>query len=297
LAPNTYLTINNIGQGLHIEETTYQIGDIDRDGSFNIDVNINTDEDIVSGTTYHLDLCLNTGAYATHHNYNFSVGVAIETFETGDFSFLEWEHTGDQHWFITEDAAHTGTYSARSGNISDGEVTKLVVYADILNDGEISFWFKTSSEYHKDIFAFFMDGRRKDWWSGENDWTYAQFDFEAGSHLFEWFYIKNNTGQSGSDCAWIDDITFPRACIITNVEEVVEPKANAIYPNPTHGNVTIQLAEESNVCIFNAVGQIVKRLDKVSGYQLVDLSNAPKGMYFVQIQSGNNVETQKLIVD
>ena len=107
----------------------------------------------------------------------------------------------------------------------------------------------------------------------------------------------NSSGQSGSDCAWIDDITFPRACIITDVEEVVEPMTNAIYPNPTNGNVTIQLAEESNVCIFNAVGQIVKRLDKVSGYQLVDLSNAPKGMYFVQIQSGNNVETQKLIVD
>ena len=297
LAPEAYLTIDNIGQGLHIDETTYQIGDIDRDGSFTIDININTDDDIVSGTTFHLDLCLNTGAYATHNDYNFSVGVAVETFETGDFSFLNWEHTGDQHWFVTDDDAHTGTYSARSGNIGDGEVTKLVVYADILNDGEISFWFKTSSEYHKDVFAFFMDGRRKDWWSGENDWTYAQFDFEAGSHLFEWFYIKNNTGQSGSDCAWIDDITFPRACIITDVEEVVEPMTNAIYPNPTNGNVTIQLAEESNVCIFNAVGQIVKRLDKVSGYQLVDLSNAPKGMYFVQIQSGNNVETQKLIVD
>ena len=297
LAPEAYLTIDNIGQGLHIDETTYQIGDIDRDGSFTIDININTDDDIVSGTTFHLDLCLNTGAYTTHNDYNFSVGVAVETFETGDFSFLNWEHTGDQHWFVTDDDAHTGTYSARSGNIGDGEVTKLVVYADILNDGEISFWFKTSSEYHKDVFAFFMDGRRKDWWSGENDWTYAQFDFEAGSHLFEWFYIKNNTGQSGSDCAWIDDITFPRACIITDVEEVVEPMTNAIYPNPTNSNVTIQLAEESNVCIFNAVGQIVKRLDKVSGYQLVDLSNAPKGMYFVQIQSGNNVETQKLIVD
>ena len=297
LAPNAYMTVNFTGQGVHIDETTYQIGDIDRDGSFTIDVNINTDDDIVSGTTYHLDLCLNTGAYATHHDYNFSVGVAVETFETGDFSFLNWEHTGDQHWFVTDDDAHTGTYSARSGNIGDGEVTKLVVYADILNDGEISFWFKTSTEYHKDIFAFFMDGRRKDWWSGENDWTYAEFDFEAGSHLFEWFYIKNNNGESGSDCAWIDDITFPRTCYITKVEEVVEPNANAIYPNPTKGNVTIQLADESNVCIYDILGQIVKRLDKVSGIQTIDLSQAQKGLYFVRIQSGNNIETQKLIVD
>ena len=297
LAPDTYMTINNIGQGLHIEETTYQIGNIDRDGNFNIDVNIDTDSDIISGTTYNLDLCLHTGAYATHYDYSFSVGLAVETFESGDFSFLKWEHTGDQHWFVTDEEAHSGNFCARSGNIGDNEVTKLVVYADILNDGEISFWYKTSTEYHKDIFAFFMDGRRKDWWSGENDWTFAQFDFEAGSHVFEWFYIKNNDGQSGSDCAWIDDITFPRTCFITKVEEVVAPKANTIYPNPTSGSFNIELAEESNISIFNALGQVVRHLEKAAGNQQIDLNDAPKGLYFVRIQNGNNVEITKLIVN
>ena len=297
LAPEAYITVNYAGTGLYLDENTFQVGDIDRDGSFTISVHINTDEDIISGTTFHLDCCLHTGAYATHYDYSFSVGLATETFESGDFSFVEWEHAGDSHWFITDEEAHSGTFCARSGPIGDRQVSKLVIYADILNDGEISFWFKTSTEYHKDVFAFFMDGRKKDWWSGENDWTFATFEFEAGSHVFEWFYIKNMNGQAGSDCAWIDDITFPRTCIITNVEEVVEPMANAIYPNPTTGNLTIELAEESNVVIYNTLGQAVRRLDNVSGNQQIDLSTAPKGLYYVRIQSGNNVETQKLIIN
>lgn len=297
LAPEVYMTVNHVGEGIYIEETTYPVGNIDRNGNFSIDVNIGTDSNIVNGTTYHINLCLHTGAYTSNYDYSFSVGEAFETFESGDFSLLNWEHTGDQHWFVTDEEAHSGTYSARSGNIGDGEVTKLVAYADILNDGEISFWLKTSTEYRKDIFAFFMDGGLKDWWSGENDWTFARFDIEAGSHLLEWFYIKNGSGQSGSDCAWIDDITFPRTCTITAVEEVVEQKTSTIYPNPTNGSFTIVLTEESNISIFNALGQIVKRIDKVSNSKQIDLGNVSKGMYYVRIQSGKNVETHKLIID
>ncbi len=297
MAPDAYMAVGFNGQGLHLDGDTYPMGDIDRDNGFSVDVNIDTDDNIISGTTFHLDLCAHTGAYATHYDYSFSVGVAVETFESGDFSFLEWEHAGDHHWFVTDDEVHSGTYSARSGQIADNEASYLLVYADILLDGEISFWFKTSTEFHKDLFAFFIDGKKKDWWSGENDWTFVNYEFEAGSHVFEWIYDKNRSGSNGQDCAWIDDITFPRTCYITKVEEIVAPKANAIYPNPTHGSFTIQLAEESNVNIYNMLGQTVTCLDKVSGIQSIDLSHAQKGLYFVKIQSGNNIETQKLIVD
>ncbi len=297
LAPETYLTLSYVGEGLNFEETSFQIGDIDRDGNFTIDAYFNSNLDILSGTTYHLDCCLHTGAYATHYDYSFGIGIATETFESGDFNYVEWEHAGDQHWFITDDDAHSGNYSARSGEIADNEVSYLLIYADIYIDSEISFWFKTSTQNRKDWFAFFIDGVKKDWWSGENDWTYASFGFESGSHVFEWIYDKNLSGQSGSDCAWIDDITFPRSCYITKVEEVVKQKANDIYPNPTNGSFNIELAEESNVTVFNALGQVVRHLEKAAGNQQIDLSEAPKGLYFVRIQSGNNVEITKLIVD
>ena len=295
MAPEAYLTLGNIGEGLHIDETTHQLGNINANGVFNININIHTDSDIVSGTTYNLDLCLHTGAYATNHSYSFGVGMAIETFESGDFNFVEWEHAGDQHWFITEDEAHNGTHSARSGEIDNNENSYLLVYTDILYDGEISFWLKTSTELRKDLLAFFIDDNLEDWWSGETDWTYASYPFQAGSHVFKWLYNKNSSGQSGSDCAWIDDITFPRTCTITKIEEVVAPKTNAIYPNPTKGTFTIELAEESSVSIYNMLGQNVMSLNKLSGMQQLHLSEA--GVYFVRISNANGMEVKKVVVE
>ena len=96
---------------------------------------------------------------------------------------------------------------------------------------------------------------------------------------------------------WIDDITFPRTCIITGVEEVTEPKATALYPNPTSGQFTLELLEESHVTVYNMLGQRALQLDKVSGIQHLDLGNAPKGMYFIQIQSGSQTEVKKIIVE
>ena len=297
LAPEAYLTASCDDERLQLVENLVTIGDVEQDGDFTAELSFTSDSDILGGTLFHLNLGLHTGSYVTEFDYNFSIGVALETFESGDFSFVEWEHYGDQHWFITEDEVHSGTYSARSGEIADDEVSYLYLYADILTDGEISFWFKTSTEFRKDLFAFFMDGRKKDWWSGEIDWTFASYDFEAGSHVFQWIYDKNNNGQEGSDCAWIDDITLPRACIVTKVEEVTVKKDIALYPNPTTGRFTIVLDQESDVDIFNVLGQNVMSLEKVTGIQQMTLENAPKGLYFVRIYSNNNLEIKKLIIE
>ena len=80
------------------------------------------------------------------------------------------------------------------------------------------------------------------------------------------------------------------------MEEVVTTKENVLYPNPCQGNFTLDLVEESDINVFNMLGQSVLHLDKVSGSQQIHMENAPKGMYFVRIQSGDNAEVKKLIV-
>ena len=297
LAAGTTLTVTCPDNSIQIEEPTLQIGNVEAGGGFTADLVLTAADDIIGGTVFHLDMAFQTGAYTFRHDLSFAVGIAVETFESGDFSFLDWEHAGDLHWFVTDEEAHNGTYSARSGAIDDDEVTKLFAYADIFDDGEISFWFKTSTEYHKDLFGFFIDGQKMDLWSGENDWTFVSYSFEAGSHVFEWLYDKNGHGVSGSDCVWIDDITFPRTCIVTKIEETTEKKVNNLYPNPAQGSFTLELAEESNIRIFNILGQEVMHQNKVSGIQQIGLENAPKGLYFVQIQSGSETEVKKLIVE
>jgi hypothetical protein len=296
-APDTYLTVTCDDSRIHLNDSRIELGDVSQDGTFAAGISFTSDDDILGGTIFHFDMELHTGAYVTPYDYIFSIGVTTETFESTDFSFLNWEHGGDHHWYVTDSDAHSGSYSARSGAIDDDEVSNLYAYTEVLVDGEISFWFKTSTEYRKDLFAFFIDGQRMDWWSGENDWTYVSYSFEAGRHVFQWLYDKNKKNSAGEDCVWIDDITFPRASIITAVEETVTEKHYKIYPNPNHGNFVIELANESNIRIFNIMGQAVMTLNQVSGIQRISLNSAPKGLYFVQIQSGNNTEVKKLIIE
>ena len=295
-AEAAYLTVSCENEALHLDDTTVQIGDVDIDGNFVAELSLSADEGIIGGTVFHVNLNLHTGAYITPYDYIFAVGVATETFESGDLSFLEWDTSGDLPWFVTDSDAHNGSFSVRSGAIGDDEVTRLLVYADILVDAEISFWFKTSTELRRDYFAFYIDNQRMDWWSGENDWTYVSYPIEPGSYRFQWLYDKNGHGQSGEDCVWVDDITFPRTSILNKIEETVEKKDHRLYPNPSNGSFTLELEEESIIDIYNVLGQNVMHLNEATGSRQISLSHAPKGLYFVRIQSGNDIEVKKLII-
>lgn len=297
VAPDAYLTVTCLEEGLYLEDNAINIGELGIGEDFTAEFAVIADNDILGGTVFHFEMVLHAGAYTAELYHNFPVGTALETFETGDFSFLEWAHDGDQPWMVTDEDAHSGTYCARSGAIADDEVTKLYIFADTFDDGEISFWFKTSTQYHSDYLAFFIDGKKKEWWSGENDWTYTSYELTAGHHRFLWLYDKSRENQAGSDCAWIDDITFPRASIVNAVEESVTKKNNVLYPNPSTGHFTLELEEESQVNIYNVLGQIVMTMNNVDGTQHIDLGNAPKGLYFVQIESGNSIDIKKITIE
>lgn len=54
-----------------------------------------------------------------------------------------------------------------------------------------------------------MDGVLQNQWSGDVAWTQTTYTLEAGTRILKWEYIKDGSVDSGSDCAWIDDIIFP----------------------------------------------------------------------------------------
>ena len=293
-APDAFLTVACDDDRIHFETTSMMVGDVNAKGNFTTDIVFTSDADIPTGTLFRFDMELHTGAYSTEHQYIFANGQVQESFESGDFSYAGWDHAGDQPWFVTDDEAHTGSYSARTGAIGDNEFSRLIIYADVFTDSEISFWFKTSTEYHRDYFAFYIDNKKKDWWSGENDWTYASYSFTAGSHAFEWLYGKSQKDSAGADCAWVDDIMLPRASMVTKVEEIVS-SAVTLYPNPCQGVFTVEVMEESDIEVYNILGQKVLSLDKVSGQQELQLNE--KGLYLIRVNSNSGVEIKKLIVE
>ncbi len=134
---------------------------------------------------------------------------SIEAFETGDFSSVSWEFSGDANWLVTSEERNSGNHSAQAGSIEDNESSTLEVTLDCFS-GDISFYCKVSSESDFDYLYFYIDGVKQDQWSGERDWIQVSFPVTTGTRTFKWTYTKDGSESGGDDTAWIDDIIFPQ---------------------------------------------------------------------------------------
>jgi hypothetical protein len=134
-----------------------------------------------------------------------------ENFETGNFSSFDWYFGGNANWQTTWSQARHGTFSARSGAISPGQSSSLLIenQSESFFMVSISFWIKTSTVEGANVLQFLIDGEVKGEWSGETDWTEGTFSFIAGEHNFEWKYIKNQEKGADEDAVWLDYIQFP----------------------------------------------------------------------------------------
>jgi len=71
----------------------------------------------------------------------------------------------------------------------------------------------------------------------------------------------------------------------------------SVYPNPSNGLFevqTVQVADE--ILISDVIGREVRRVVPVSTATSMNLSNQPHGVYFVQVRTGNNLETKRLVI-
>jgi len=144
-----------------------------------------------------------------------------EDFESGDFSALPWTMGGDSPWLISTTDYHHGTHSAVSGDINDNQSSTIEVNRNVLIAGNISFWYKVSSESGYDFLTFYVDGAEIGSWSGTVDWTQGTYPLTTGTHNLKWEYSKDVSVSTGSDCAWIDEITFPVSVNPTSLAKVM----------------------------------------------------------------------------
>jgi Secretion system C-terminal sorting domain/PKD domain len=91
------------------------------------------------------------------------------------------------------------------------------------------------------------------------------------------------------------------ACIPAGINDVtVNPIS--IYPNPTSGNVMINLegvnASNSVITIENAIGQTVSTTTNKNGLSKInlDLSSQANGVYFIKVQTNSGVISQRFVI-
>ena len=191
------------------------------------------DDNVLMGSSYEMMYVVEAEQYMLEGTELLNIGASKETFETGDFSAFDWQTLGGAYWYIDDNNANSGTYSARSGVIGNSSVTTLQVAVEVSVAGQISFFKEVCTEADKDKLTFYIDGQAKGVWSGEVHWSREVFDVSAGTHTFKWIYMKDSSGSYGKDACWIDDIQFPAAAV---VELLQSPELQATVD---HNRVTL----------------------------------------------------------
>jgi len=228
---------------------------IEADGTQTFTFDIDVSEDATIGDVAQFNLFATAdNDFEMNENFSLTIGLIFDDFETGDFTQMPWEFSGDQPWEITGEA-YEGEYAAKSGGISDNQETSIFIELYATQDDEIRFWKKVSSESNYDHFTFYINDEEMDSWSGDVAWSEEVYPVSEGPVTFKWTYDKDSSVSSGEDCAWIDEIIFPPSIVPQPAELVVGTTEIDMEMTPdATGNYTFTLENAGDLPLSYSIG-------------------------------------------
>ncbi|MDP8202294.1 MAG: C25 family cysteine peptidase, partial [Candidatus Tenebribacter burtonii] len=285
-SPTTFVYLTCDNSNISIETGLIEVGQIATQNNSNAIFEISADSNIPFGTSIEFGLTIVSGSYIFITSFSKSVGIIIEDFESGDFSAFPWEFTGNVDWTISSES-HEGSFGSKSGTIDSWQTSSLIIEVDVNSDGDISFWKRVSCEDDPnndyDYLHFLIDGVEQERWDGEVAWSESSYQISAGIHTLKWEYYKDGYVSNGSDCGWIDYITFPAL--------------NIISPPIIHVNPTIVEKELG----LNQIGEEIVELSNIGGEILnytISLSNLPEWLDIYPITGSlNSGEMDEITLD
>jgi hypothetical protein len=110
------------------------------------------------------------------------------------------------NWVSQMQVARDNTGSIASGKIEHGN--QAWIETIVTGPGELSFWWKSSSEADNDLLEFVSNETAIRHISGEVDWKNENIFIPAGTQILRWRYSKNHEIIAGKDKCWVDSITW-----------------------------------------------------------------------------------------
>lgn len=291
-------------------------------------VNSNTDSSIVNAEMNLNELVLRRGSnsgiadlkisaaasvpdtvFATFKVMTYPAEAQVISFEEGESWNDHFYYLGNEVWGKDSSYIFNGNYSLRSGSIPapdfEGGVNWTMARAEFYSDRNdtLAFAYKISSQYNSDGFEFCLDGTAIEFqdkrWSGEIDWTFAEFPVKAGNHIIDWHYFKWEYGFAGKDAAWIDLIRIPG--VISGIDIENNPEEFDVisnYPNPFNSSTTLKFRLRSDsvpfLTVFNIKGEAVIEkslgmMKKGSRSFNIELDGFESGAYFYRLKIDSGI--------
>ncbi len=198
---NMFVTLNN---------TSASIAEIAAGSENNLVFNVTANDATPEGFPVEFITNAGSGAYNCSDTIMVVAGELLETWEGGNFTYLDWTQGGTKPWILATNSPYEGLFCAKSGKIAHGQKSSIALQLNVYGDNnQVSFYYRLASENNGDYLQFYIDATKVGEWSGTSDWTQVSYPVTGGTHTFKWQYSKNNSISTTSDAVWIDYIKFP----------------------------------------------------------------------------------------
>ena len=129
--------------------------------------------------------------------------------------------------------------------------------------------------------------------------VFRNFDeVEMGTYYYQVTAVYEENGEEceSAPARAYDD--YAQNYVLVEVTAIEENGVNGlmIYPNPTNGNLNINVEAMKRISITNALGQIVYDQEANSNNAVIDMSQYQTGIYMVRIVSDNGVAVERISV-
>jgi carboxypeptidase D len=187
--------------------------------------------------------------------YTSSYGATSTTTDGFESGVIGPEYTmgGNAPWGATTGAMHTGSYAAKAGSIGNSQSSSMT---RTVEGGQVSFWYRVSSEANYDFLNFYIDGVREVQASGTSGtWTQYSKTLPSGhTYSLKWEYAKDTSLTGGSDTAWVDDVELISDITTWTAVTQTAPGASTAWWTPTTpgGQYKVRIRAAYGPSIFGA---------------------------------------------
>lgn len=256
------IVVNDQSAGMVVHSPVIPTGTLNPGEIKSIAIPVTISPLLNESNTLYINVTADCSPYFVNKVFTVYLGKTRESFEYENFNMFPWNNSYANPWIITSDQAFEGYFSARSGQISHNQESKLSLKVNIPYSDTLSFMYKVSSERNYDFLILNNNGKEFFKASGETNWLERKIKLTEGFNNLEWNYRKDGSVTAGQDCAWIDFLKFPVGAfnkIDLKTGKILTPEAGKKLGQETISALIINLGTDT-IKKFNYAYTVNNRL-------------------------------------